>query len=177
MKRLNKLLVFSLILLFGCNSKSEVEKKILIKGLEKSHESFLASIRKDDFVFSIGNDKLLTPFEKDSGNKLAFLINNNGCNRCYESIIQQFDSICIDKSNILIITPFKNPREALLFVDKHSNFKHIVNIPGFTFDFDKATDANYLFMLDKNLNASKVFIPNIRFPNLTVEYVKTNFNR
>lgn len=176
MKRLNRLLVFSLIVFIGCNTKSEVEKKILNKGLEKLHESFLENIRKDNFVFSIGNDKLFTPFEKDSVYKLAFLINNNGC-RCYESIIQQLDSICIDKCDIVIITPFKNPREALLFVDKHSNFEHIVNIPGFTFDFDKATDANYLFRLDKNLKASKVFIPNIIFPKLTIEYVKANFNR
>jgi hypothetical protein len=177
MNTVSKILIFGLIVFFGCHSKRDVEKKILIKGFEELHESFLENIGNDDFVFSINNEKLFTPYEVDSGPKLAVLINNGGCERCYESIIQQLDSICFDKSNIVIITPFKNPREALFFVEEHSNFEHIVNIPGFTFDFDKSTDANYLFMLDKNLKASRVFIPNIRFPKLTSKYVKTNYDK
>lgn len=177
MRIISKTLVFWLIVFFGCHSKNNIEEKILIKGFEELHECFLENIRNDDFVFLIDNEKLFTLFEVDSGPKLAILINNSGCERCYESIIHQLDSICFDKSNIVIITPFKNPREVAFFDDKHSNFVHIVNIPGFTFDFDKPSDANYLFMLDMSLRASRVFIPNIRFPKLTHAYVKTNYDK
>jgi len=160
----------SVVCVFWCRH-NDLGNIVFEKGLKELHEYFLVNIRKQDYVVNIENDELSSFFKNDPSRKIALLISSDGCNRCYETLIEQIDSSLIDKSKFLIISPFKNARNAYLFMENYSQFPNVINISGLTLNLDKTQKYNYIFTIDSSLEANRFFVPNIRFPKLTEEYL------
>ena len=110
-------------------------------------------------------------------NKLVFYIPEGVCNLCYEGFYKDFNDMVkvVGKDNLIIIVPKLRMREMISEFGIENNYiiNRVYGVNSLDFGLRLGSKhVPFMFILDNDLRAKNLFIPNKNISNTTSEYMK-----
>ena len=99
------------------------------------------------------------------------------CNSCYESQLEILSDICKDFSKLIIVADNDdNLRKINLLIKKYNIDSQLYKLS--TEHLPLPVDSlrkPYFYVLDNSMIPQNIFIPNKKFPNLSIKYINQIF--
>lgn len=104
---------------------------------------------------------------------LVYRYTSSDCSTCVHAMIDTLNSNFSDFSkNLLILPSFENEKEFYTFIKGEKILFPIclTEFKSFTW-YPEAFGRGYFFLIDPNMNVSNFYMPDIKFPDISKEYL------
>ncbi len=157
------------------NEFSEITNKLNFLSLKEDIQWSGDGYQISDTIF-VNSDKW-EKFRTDSLNwpMLVFYYSGFHCNMCVDSEIQRLNkfSNIIGENHIMLFANYRTDRELMLFKRLNQIHYSSFRVRDSAFkDFKTPFDGPFFFVVDKNLDIKKFFVPDKNNPQLTGKYFK-----
>lgn len=181
--------VVCLIIIFVLGNKnSSLKEEVLLNREEVGYQkSCLLDLQQNnemlykytDLAVDINSDslksaiKFLSPSNFPLDNTLVLRFTQAGCWSCIKQICHIMDEIRDYPliSNMIFVVDSYSEKDKNRIKSLLGEGSNIVFVNDINYEFDQ-NNAPYFFILDSDFKAKKLFIPHLRFPEATSEYLQ-----